>query len=91
MGSPAHYAYYGKKMLGWIREKMAIQESTLRGGRFFTSGSTVIGNSASTYNNPCTLREDCSIAAGNGSWDNAHTSNLFNRGERLGGELSTLV
>jgi len=28
MGSPTRYAYYGKEMLGWIREKMVIQEST---------------------------------------------------------------
>jgi hypothetical protein len=28
MGSPTRYAYYGKEMLGWMCEKIAIQEST---------------------------------------------------------------
>jgi hypothetical protein len=91
MGSPTHYACCGKEMLGWICEKMAIQESALGGGKFSTFGSTAAGNGASTCNNPCTPGEDCSIAVGNGLWDNAHTSNLSNRGERLGGEQSTLV
>jgi hypothetical protein len=40
-------------MLGWIREKMAIQESTPRSGRF--SASSLIG--------PCVASEDCSIVA----------------------------
>jgi hypothetical protein len=31
-------------MLGWIREKMAIQESTLGGGRFSAFDSTVAQN-----------------------------------------------
>jgi hypothetical protein len=48
MGSPTHYAYGGKEMLGWIHEKMVIQKSTLRGGRFFTSDPTTVGNDAST-------------------------------------------
>jgi hypothetical protein len=44
MGSTAHYAYDGKEMLGWICEKMAIQELAPRGGKFFASDSTVVGN-----------------------------------------------
>jgi hypothetical protein len=40
-------------MLGWIREKMAIQESTLGGGRFFTFDPTAVGNGASTYIGSC--------------------------------------
>jgi hypothetical protein len=40
MRSPTRYACYKKEMLGWIREKMATQESTLGGGRFFTSGQS---------------------------------------------------
>jgi hypothetical protein len=67
MGSLAHYACYGKKMLGWIREKMATQESTLGSGKFFASGSTLARNSALAYNDPCVLSEDCSIATRNGS------------------------
>ncbi len=31
-------------MLGWIHEKLVIQESTPRGGRFYASNSTTIGN-----------------------------------------------
>jgi hypothetical protein len=54
MGSPTHYAYCEKEMLGWIRETMAIQESTPRGGMFFAFGSTVIGNGTSTCSDPCT-------------------------------------
>jgi hypothetical protein len=50
MGSPTRYACYGKEMLGWIREKMVIQKSTLGGGRFFASGPTAIGDGASAYN-----------------------------------------
>jgi hypothetical protein len=50
MGSPIHYACGRKKMLGWIREKMVTQKSTLRGGRFFTSDPTAVGNGASTCN-----------------------------------------
>jgi hypothetical protein len=60
MGSLAHYACYGKEMLGWIRETMAIQESTPKGGRFSASGSTVIGNGASTCSDPCIPCEDYS-------------------------------
>jgi hypothetical protein len=41
-------------MLGWIRETMAIQESTLRGGKFSTFGSTVTENGALTCSDPCT-------------------------------------
>jgi hypothetical protein len=40
-------------MLGWICEKMATQESALKGGKFSTFGSTVVGNGASAYNDPC--------------------------------------
>jgi hypothetical protein len=36
-------------MLGWIREKMAIQESAPGGGRFFTSDSIVIRNGPSRF------------------------------------------
>jgi hypothetical protein len=36
-------------MLGLIHGKMAIQELALRGGKFFTSSSTIVGNGASTY------------------------------------------
>ncbi len=46
MGNPTHYACDGKELLGWIYEKMATQESTLGGGRFFTSGPTAVGNDA---------------------------------------------
>jgi len=67
MGSPAHYACYRKEMLGWIREKMATQESALRGGRFFASGSIVIGNGASACNNPCIIGGGYSTTIGNGS------------------------
>jgi hypothetical protein len=67
MGSPAHYAYYEKEMLGWIREKMATQESMLRGGRFSASGSIVIGSGASTCNDLCTTLGGYSTATANGS------------------------
>ncbi len=78
-------------MLGSIREKMATQKSTPGGGRFFASGLTIVENDTSAYNDPCALGKDCLIAGGNGSWDNTHTSDLFSRGERLGGKPSTLV
>jgi hypothetical protein len=52
MGSPTCYACYGKEMLGWIRETMATQESTPKGGRFFASNSIVIGNGPSTCSDP---------------------------------------
>ncbi len=70
---------------------MVILESTLRGGKFFASGSTTAGNNVSTYNNLYALGRDCLTAARNGSWDNAHTFNPSNRGRRLGGEPNTLV
>jgi hypothetical protein len=57
----------GKKMLGWIREKMAIQKSTSRGGKFFTSSSTIIGNGASACNDPCVPSKDCSTIVRNNS------------------------
>jgi hypothetical protein len=53
MGSLALYACCGKEMLGWIREKMAIQELAPGGGRFFASDPTAVGNGASAYNGPC--------------------------------------
>jgi hypothetical protein len=68
-------------MLGWIYEKMATQKSTIGGGKFFASGLT----------NPCATGGDCSTAAGNSSWDNACTSDLSSRGEKLGKGPSTLV
>jgi hypothetical protein len=49
MGSPVHYACYGKEMLGWIHEKMATQESTPRGGKLSASNSIVIRNSPSRF------------------------------------------
>jgi hypothetical protein len=70
---------------------MATQESVPRGGRFFVSGSTVVGNSALANSDPCALGEDCSTAARNGSWNNAHTSDPSSRGERPGIEPSALV
>ncbi len=91
MGSSTRYACCGKEMLGWIREKIVIQESTPRGGRIFASGSIAAENGASTYNDLCAPSGDYSIATGNGSWDNSHTFDPFSRGERLGEEPSTLV
>jgi hypothetical protein len=49
MGSLVHYASYGKKMLGWIREKMVTQESALGGGRFSVSDSIVVRNGPSKF------------------------------------------
>jgi hypothetical protein len=91
MGSPTRYAYYGKEMLGWIREKMATQASALGGGKFSASNSTVVGNGASACNDLCVPNEDCSIAVGNGSLDNAHTSDPSSRGERPGRKPSVLM
>ncbi len=91
MGSPARYVYYEKEMLGWIHEKMTIQESTLGGGRFFAFDSIVVRNNASTCNDPCVLGEDCSTITGNVSWDNTHTFDSSSRGDRLGREPSALV
>ncbi len=62
---------------------MATQESALGGGMFFAFGSTVTGNDALACNDPCAPGEDYLIVVGNGSWDNANTSNPSNRGERL--------
>jgi hypothetical protein len=70
---------------------MVTQESTPGGGRFSTSISTTTKNGASVYSDPCAPSGDYSTAVGNNSWDNAHTSKPSSRGERLGGELSTLV
>ncbi len=62
---------------------MATQTSALGGGRYFAFGSTIIGNDASACSNPCTPNEDCSTAAGNSFWDNAHTFDPSSTGERL--------
>jgi len=67
MGSLVRYACYGKEMLGRIREKMATPKSAPGGGRFSTSGSTIVGNDALICNDPCAPIGDCSIIAGNGS------------------------
>jgi len=67
MGSLACYAYYGKEMLGWNREKMATIESALGGDRFSASSSTTVENGASACNNPCAPGKVYSIAAENGS------------------------
>jgi len=42
-------------MLGWIREKMAIQKLAPRGGRFFASGPTTVGNGTLVYNGLCVV------------------------------------
>jgi hypothetical protein len=81
MRSLARYACCRKEMLGWIHEKMATQESAPGGGKFFASSSTIAGNGASVCNDPCALGEDYSTVVGNGSWDNAHTSNPSSRAE----------
>jgi hypothetical protein len=44
MGSPAHYVYYGKEMLNWIREKLATQKSALGRVKFSAFGSTTTRN-----------------------------------------------
>jgi hypothetical protein len=67
------------------------QESTPGGGRFSAFDSTLVRNGTSACSDPCVLCRDCSIAAGNSSLDNAHTSDPSSKGERLGGEPSTLV
>ncbi len=71
-------------MLGYFREKMATQESAPGGGRFFAFGLIVAGNNALICSDSCALGEDCLIAVGNGSWGNAHTSDLSSKGERPG-------
>ncbi len=43
----------GEEMLGWIREKMATQESTLGSGKFFAFYLTIARNSASAYSGLC--------------------------------------
>jgi hypothetical protein len=70
---------------------MATLESTLRGGMFYAFGSTTIGNDVSACKNMCAPSEDYSTVTRDSSWDNTHTFDLFNKGKRLGGELSTLV
>jgi len=69
---------------------MAIQELALKGGKFSTSSSIVDKNDALTYSGPCTITRGYSIVTKNGSYYNAHTSDLFKKGERLGWEPSTL-
>jgi hypothetical protein len=64
MGNPA---CYGKEMLNWICEKLATQKSALGGGRFYASDSTIVGNDASTYNDPCVLVGDY-LTNQPGSW-----------------------
>jgi hypothetical protein len=78
-------------MLGWIHEKMATQESAPGGGRFFTFGSTVVGNGALACSDPYVPGGDYLITAKNNSWDNAHTFDPSSRGEKLSGEPSILV
>jgi hypothetical protein len=58
---------------------------------FSTFGSTTAENGASACSDLCVPGRDCSTAARNGSWDNAHTSDPSSKGEKLGGEPSTLV
>jgi len=65
MGSPACYACCGKEMLSRICEKMAIQESTPGGGKFFAFGSIVVRNGALAYNNPCTADKAYSTVVNN--------------------------
>ncbi len=91
MGNLVGYAHCEKEMLGWIREKMATQESAPGGGRFFVFGSIATRNSASACSDPCAPGRDYSSAIGNGSQDNAHTSDSSRRRERLGGEFNILV
>jgi hypothetical protein len=64
MGSPTRYVCYGKEMLGWIHEKMGIQELAPGGGKFFASGSTADGNDTLACNKPFAPCGDCSTALG---------------------------
>jgi hypothetical protein len=75
-------------MLGWIREKMVIQELAPGVYKFFASSSTIAGNGTLACNNLCILGRDCSIVVRNDSWNNAHTFDSFSKGERLGGKPS---
>jgi len=70
---------------------MAIQESAPGGGRFSTSSSTTVGNGTSACNDLCALGKDYPTVVRNDSWDNAHTSDPSNMGERLDEEPNTLV
>jgi hypothetical protein len=70
---------------------MVIPESILGGGKFSTLSSTIARNGTLAYNTLCALGEDCSTAARNDFWDNAHTFDPSNRGKRLGEKPSTLV
>jgi len=48
----------GKKMLGWICEKLATPELAPKGGRFFASGSITAGNNTSACSDLCAPSED---------------------------------
>jgi hypothetical protein len=67
MLTKAHYAYCGKEILSKICEKMATQESALRGGRFFAFGSIAVGNDTLACSGPCTICRACSTVVGNSS------------------------
>jgi hypothetical protein len=54
-------------MLGWIRGKLVILESTIGDGKFFASNSTIVRNGALTCNDPCAPNGDYSTVVGNGS------------------------
>jgi len=43
----------GKKCWAGSVKKWLLKNQPLRGGRFFTSGPTAIGNNASAYSGPC--------------------------------------
>jgi hypothetical protein len=58
---------------------------------FFTFSSTTVGNGTLTCNDPCAPGKDYPTVVRNDSWDNAHTSDPSNRGERLGEEPNILV
>jgi hypothetical protein len=67
MGSPTRYACCGKKMLSWIYEKIVIQESTPRSGKFFASDSIIARNGTLACNGLCTTSESYSTITWNGS------------------------
>jgi hypothetical protein len=48
-------------MLGWIHEKMVIQESAPGGGKFSAFGLIIVRNDNSACSNPCTPGGDYSI------------------------------
>jgi hypothetical protein len=69
---------------------MTTLESALRGGRFFASSLTTVGNSASTCNDPCVQAGTAQLPMGTVR-ETKHTSDPSSKGKRLGGEPSTLV